>query len=118
MFCREKLMSFKYLEESYTILIFNHHDIRLRSRLTGHEWIVISPYDNSSCEILHRHSPDGPFHHQRGQYGSLSSALDYIRQHDTWFCEKKAPQGNPDYRKISVFGNVIVSDMKNGANWK
>lgn len=89
MFCREELMSLKYLEESYTILIFNHHDIRLRSRLTGHEWIIISPYDGSSCEILHRHSDRSPLHHQQGRYESLSAALEYIRQHDAWFCEKR-----------------------------
>ena len=117
MFCREELLSLKYLEESYTILIFNHHDIRLRSHLTGHEWVIISPYDGSSCEILHRHSARSPFHHQHGRYGSLSSALDYIRQHDAWFCEKTL-QGNPDYRKNIAQENVIVSDMKNSADRK
>ena len=73
------------LKDGYMILICNAHDIRLRSLLTGHEWIVISPYDGSSCEILHRHSMRDPFHHQRGRYRSLSYALDYIRQHDSWF---------------------------------
>ena len=88
MFCREELLSLRDLNE-YAVLVSNSHDIRIRSHITGHEWIVISPYDGSSCEILHRHSDRSPYHHQRGQYKSLSSALDYIRQHDTWFCEKK-----------------------------
>ena len=88
MFCREELLSLRDL--NYAILVSNGHDVRLKSRLTGHEWIIISPYDGSSCEILHRHSAGSPFHHQQGRYGSLSSALDYIRQHDTWFCEKSA----------------------------
>ena len=89
MFRLDELAIVCALRDSYRILICNAHDVHLQSLLTRHEWIIISPYDGSSCEILHRHSPDGPFHHQRGQYKSLSSALDYIRQHDTWFCEKK-----------------------------
>lgn len=75
------------LKEEYEILVCNAHDIRLRSEITGHEWIIISPYDGSSSELLHRHSNRNPFHHQ-GRYGSLSSALNYIRRHDTWFHEK------------------------------
>lgn len=86
MFCREELLSLRDL--NYAILVSNGHDVRLKSRLTGHEWIIISPYDGSSCEILHRHSAGSPFHHQQGRYGSLSSALDYIRQHDAWFLRK------------------------------
>ena len=77
------------LRDGYMVLVCNAHDVHLQSLLTGHEWIIISPYDNSCCQILHRHSPDGSFHHQQGQYRSLSSALDYIRRHDAWFCEKK-----------------------------
>ena len=65
------------LKEEYKILVCNAHDIRLRSEITGHEWIIISPYDGSSSELLHRHSNRNPFHHQ-GRYGSLSSALNYI----------------------------------------
>lgn len=76
------------LKDRYRILICNAHDIRLRSLLTGHEWIIISPYDGSICEILHRHSSRYPFHHQRGQYESLSCALDYISKHDVWFNNK------------------------------
>ena len=87
MFCREELLSLRDLNE-YAVLVSNGHDIRIQSHITGHEWIVISPYDCSSCEIQHRHSMRDPFHHQRGRYVSLSSALEYIRRHDAWFCEK------------------------------
>ena len=87
MFCREELLSLRDLNE-YAVLVSNGHDIRIRSYITGHEWVIISPYDGSSCEILHRHSVRSPYHHQRGRYGSLSSALDYIRQHDAWFLRK------------------------------
>ena len=91
------------LKEEYMILICNAHDVRLQSRMTGHEWIIISPYDGSSCEILHRHSARSPYHHQRGRYGFLSAALDYIRQHDAWFCEKM---------KLREFR---IAEKKNGA---
>lgn len=77
------------LLKEYEILVCNAHDVRLRSLLTGHEWIIISPYDGSSCEILHRHSDQSPFHHQQGRYGSFSSALDYIKSHDVWYDRKR-----------------------------
>ena len=73
------------LKEEYHVIICNAHDIRMRSLLTGHEWIVISPYDGGSCEVLHRHSSDSPFHRQRGRYGSFQLALDYIKKHDAWY---------------------------------
>ena len=76
------------LEEEYIVLVENGHDVHLYSRMTGHEWIVISPYDGSTCEILHRHSVRYPFHHQRGKYASLVLAFDYIRKHDTWYYNK------------------------------
>ena len=85
MFSRDDLFLLRTLEQEYAVLIANCHDIRLRSNLTGHEWIVISPYDGCSCEILHRHSGRDPFHHQQGRYKSLSLALDYIRGHDQWY---------------------------------
>lgn len=77
------------LKDGYMILICNAHDVRLRSLLTGHEWIIISPYDGSSCEILHRHSGQDPFHHQQGKYDSLLSAIEYIRGHDQWYSKKR-----------------------------
>jgi hypothetical protein len=77
------------LQTEYVILILNEHDIKLRSRLTGHEWIIVSPYDGSSCEILHRHSDRDSFHHQKGQHSCLSKALDYIRSHDCWYSKKE-----------------------------
>ena len=103
MFCREELLSLRDL--NYAILVSNGHDVRLKSRLTGHEWIIISPYDKRCCEILHRHSAGSPFHHQRGRYESLSAALDYIRQHDAWFCEKMR------CRKLRITEKILCRKM-------
>ena len=89
MFSRDELLLLRTLEQEYVVLIANYHDVRLRSYLTGHEWIVISPYDGSLCEILHRHSVRYTFHHQRGRYPSLVSALDYIYKHDLWYSKKE-----------------------------
>lgn len=72
------------LGDKYRILICNAHDIRLQSLLTGHEWIIISPYDKRSCEILHRHAGIDPFHYQ-GKYESIASAIGYIQKHDIWY---------------------------------
>lgn len=88
MFNHNELLSLDSLRQDYIILVSNGHDVRLKSHLTGHEWIIISPYDNSSCKILHRHSDRDPLHHQRGNYNSLFSALEYIKQHDIWYYEK------------------------------
>ena len=88
MFNQDELCLLSSLEDEYTILISNGHDVRLRSRLTGHEWIIISPYDGSACEILHRHSERYSFHQQRGRYSSLESAIDYIHNHDIWYYNK------------------------------
>ena len=84
MFLRSELDLVCSLRDEYKILICNAHDIRLLSLLTGHEWIIISPYDGSSCEILHRHTVRDPFHYQR-KYSSLASAIGYIRKHDIWY---------------------------------
>ena len=89
MFRLDELAMVCALRDSYRILICNAHDVRLRSLLTGHEWIIISPYDGSSCEILHRHSGQDPFHHQQGKYDSLLSAIEYIRGHDQWYSKKR-----------------------------
>ena len=86
---RDELEIIYSLKKDYQILICNAHDIRLRSLLTGHEWIIISPYDGSSCEILHRHSYRDPFHHQKGRYSTLSESLTYIKDHDAWCVRKR-----------------------------
>ena len=88
MFNRDNLVPLSSLKREYDIIISNGHDIRLQSKLTGHEWIIISPYDGSSCEILHRHSVRDPFHHQRGRCPSLTDAIEYIRNHDSWYCQR------------------------------
>ena len=77
-------------KKRYDVLIANAHDIRLHSRLTGHDWIIISDYSCRHCQIQHRHSSIYPFHHQRGRHKSLSDALHYIRNHDTWFHNRQA----------------------------
>lgn len=82
-------LDFVYLlREDYEIPICNAHDVRLRSLLTGHEWIIISPYDGSSCVIMHRHSARDPFHCQKGHYPTLTNALAYIQGHDAWYSQK------------------------------
>ena len=85
MFSKDNLMLLSSLGHEYTVIVSNGHDIHLLSHLTGHEWIVVSPYNRSSCEILHRHDSRNEFHHQKGQYSSLKKALEYIVQHDNWF---------------------------------
>ena len=88
MFSRDELLSLDMLRREYSILISNCHDIRLRSLLTGHEWVIVSPYSGGPCEVLHRHSDRDPFHHQKGRYPSLVAALTYIQGHDEW-CNRK-----------------------------
>ena len=92
MFSKKEMSSLLLFIEQYDILICNAHDIRLRSKTTGHEWIIISPYDGSACEILHRHSSRYAFHHQRGKYLSMQAALAYIKEHDNWFAKRGAVQ--------------------------
>lgn len=104
MFCREELLSLRDMNE-YTVLVSNGHDIRIRSHITGHEWVIISPYDGSPCEILHRHSVRSPYHHQRGRYEYLSAALDYIRRHDAWFLRKV------QYRKFRIAEKMSCRKM-------
>ena len=89
MFSRNDEQLLRSLRAEYSILVSNGHDIHLKSCLTGHEWIIISRYDSSACEILHRHLSRYLFHHQRGQYSSLESAIDYICRHDIWYYNKK-----------------------------
>lgn len=68
----------------YDVRIVNAHDISLHSRISDHDWMVISNYATSSCHIMHRHSDRDPYHRQQGSYKSLQDALVYIRQHDIW----------------------------------
>ena len=72
-------------QSSYDILQLNHHDATIHSRVTGHEWIIVSNYQSPDCYILHRHSRKYSFHRQRGQYTSLKDALRYIDSHEKWF---------------------------------
>ena len=102
MFNRDELCLLSSLKDEYTILISNGHDVRLWSSLTGHEWIIISPYDGSACEILHRHSMRNSFHHQHGQYMSLADAYDYIQKHDIWYCQKHKVVAN---RSVKITTN-------------
>ena len=76
-------------QSSYDILQLNHHDATIHSRITNHEWVVVSNYDNPDCYILHRHSRRYSFHRQPGRYKDLKEALDYIEKHDAWFAKHK-----------------------------
>ncbi len=92
MFSKTELNLIQTLDREYNILIKNGHDIRLRSRVSGHDWIIITAYNDSRCEILHRHSEKDPFHYQRGRFSSLSDACDYIKGHDYWYAKKHRKQ--------------------------
>ena len=87
MFSRPDLDYLKQLP--YDIIVVNNHDATIQSRITNHEWIVVSNYDNPDCYILHRHFRRYPFHRQQGRYKDLKEALDYIEKHDSWFAEHK-----------------------------
>ena len=96
MFSRDELLSLDMLRQDYSILVSNGHDIRLKSLLTGHEWIIISPYDGDPCEVLHRHSCRDPFHHQKGRYPTLLESLAYIKNHDAWYSQKQCNEVDAD----------------------
>lgn len=87
MFSRPDLDYLKQLP--YDIIVVNNHDATIQSRITNHEWIVVSNYDSPDCYIRHRHSRRYPFHRQQGRYKDLKEALDYIEKHDSWFAEHK-----------------------------
>lgn len=76
-------------EKPYDILHQNYHDVTIHSRITDHEWIVVSNYETQDCYILHRHSRRYPFHRQQGRYKGLKEALCYIENHDKWFSDNK-----------------------------
>ena len=96
MFTTSELKSLRSLTDGkYVILIANAHDITISSLLTGHEWIIVSDYGNTSCSIRHRHSRVCPFHRQRGIYPSMKAALDYIEEHDRFFASKQAGRRVP-----------------------
>ena len=76
-------------EQPYDILQQNYHDVTIHSRITDHEWIVVSNYDNSDCYVLHRHSRRYSFHRQPGRYKDLKEALNFIAKHDAWFEKHK-----------------------------
>ena len=83
----------RYLREStsrFTVQQLNGHDVTLHSDETGHDWMIVSNYEGADCYILHRHCRRYPYHRQRGQYGSLSEALDYIIGHERWYVENKS----------------------------
>ena len=84
---------FEYLyQQPYDILQQNNHDLMIHSRITDHEWIVVSNYESPDCYILHRHSRRYAFHRQRGSYKDLKEALCYIANHDEWFSNNKSKE--------------------------
>ena len=84
MFSKEDLEYLKQ-HDAYTITQANHHDVTIHSLVSGHDWIMVSNYENPGCYILHRHNGRDPFHKQQGRYKSLKDALDYIKRHDKFY---------------------------------
>ena len=83
-------LDISHLRQSpYSIIQINNHDVTFHSKLTGHDWIIISYYDSSDCYILHRHSRIDPYHRQKGNYRTLNDALTYISGHEEWFAKYK-----------------------------
>lgn len=78
----------KLKESPYMVIRSNHHDVTIHSDRTGHDWILVSNYENHGCYILHRHSARYPYHRQEGSYKSLSEALEYINNHENWYTTK------------------------------
>ena len=89
MFNRSDLTSLDQLRHKYTIIVCNQHDVTFHSERTGHDWIIVSKYDTSTCYILHRHSQRAPYHRQQGEYRSFEEAMDYIEGHEIWFSAHK-----------------------------
>ena len=85
MFSRSDLTFLNQLRQEYTTLVCNQHDVTFHSKVTGHDWIIVSCYDSSECYILHRHSQRHPYHRQKGNYRSLKDALEYISRHEEWY---------------------------------
>ena len=53
MFSKEDLEYLKQ-HDAYTITQANHHDVTIHSLVSGHDWIMVSNYENQGCYILHR----------------------------------------------------------------
>lgn len=87
MFSKSDIEHLKQLP--YDILQQNNHDVTIHSRITDHEWTIVSNYETQECYILHRHSRRYPFHRQQGRYKDLKEALTYIANHDAWFSDNK-----------------------------
>ncbi len=75
--------------DQFAVLIANAHDVTLHSKVTGHDWLIVSNYSDPSCRIRHRHSSKDPFHEQYGSCETLGEALESIRSHDSWFIGRK-----------------------------
>ena len=76
-------------ESAYEVRQANHHDVTLHSRLTGHDWVIVTNYAAPNCYLLHRHSTGQPYHRQCGQFDSLTEAPRYIDGHEKWAVSKK-----------------------------
>ena len=62
----------------------NAQDVTIHSLLTGHDWMLVSYYDNPGCRIFHRYNARYPFHRQKGHYVTLDAAMDYIQRHELY----------------------------------
>ena len=89
MFSKNDMDYLRHYASQFIVYQMNFHDITIHSVATGHDWIIISSYESSECIILHRHSQRDVYHRQKGHYHSLKAALDYMTDHDEWFCTNK-----------------------------
>lgn len=80
----------EYLKQKpYKILLVNYHDAQIHSDRTGHDWAIVSNYENESCFIQHRHSRRDPYHLQKEHFKNLGEAVEYIDHHEEWFIANK-----------------------------
>ena len=69
--------------EYFKVIRETEWDIEIRSRCTGHYWMLHCTDDPlpGSCEVFHRHHGWLPYHHQ-GRARSIHQAVRIIQQHD------------------------------------
>ena len=87
------------IKEHYDVRIQNAHDITLHSKVTGHDWVIVSGFDTAACTIMHRHSSREPYHHQAGRYKGLEEAQIISEVMMTGSPAKKADIASENLRK-------------------
>ncbi len=99
MFSKEELRLIAEIGKEYRVIRLNGHDVHLHSLSTGHDWIIISHYQDRRCIVMHRHCSRDPFHRQHGHYESLWDALEYIRAHDANYKKHHKPVKNREMKE-------------------